>query len=88
MYAAIMAKKPKRPRDPNELAKFIVDVVAGEAELPEKQPDTSGKNAHAVALGREGGKMGGKVEAAKMTAAERKAFAQKMAAARWKNRDE
>jgi hypothetical protein len=46
--------KRKRSRDLNQLAKFIVDVSTGEAELPECQPD--GKNPAAVELGKLGGK--------------------------------
>ncbi len=35
-----MAKAPKRPRDPAQLAKFIVDVATGEVEdrKPEALP--------------------------------------------------
>ena len=36
-----MENKPKRPRDANQLAKFIVDMAAGEE--PEHEPDTSGQ---------------------------------------------
>jgi hypothetical protein len=57
--------KRKRPRDINLLAKFIVDVSTGEAELPECQPDD--KNPAAVELGRLGGQKGGKARAAKLT---------------------
>jgi hypothetical protein len=28
-----MAKHPKRPRDPNQLAKLIVDIATGEASI-------------------------------------------------------
>jgi hypothetical protein len=45
-----MSKKPKRLRDPNQLAKFIVDVATGQTDLPEKCPD--GKNPAAVTLGK------------------------------------
>lgn len=76
-----MAKKPKRPRDANQLAKFIVDVATGEAELPEKQ-DTN-KNPAAVALGRLGGLKGGKARAAKLSKAKRAAIAKKAARSRW-----
>jgi hypothetical protein len=64
-----MRKKPKRPRDPNQLAKFIVDVATGEADLPENQPD--GKNPAAVALGKLGGMKGGKARASKLSKARR-----------------
>lgn len=81
-----MAKKPKRPRDANQLAKFIVDVATGDAELPEAKQDAT-KNAAAVELGRLGGKKGGKARARKLTAEQRKAIAEKAAAARWGNGD-
>lgn len=45
--------KPKRPRDPNQLAKLIVDLATGGAV--EKDP-YEGKNRAAVDLGRQGGK--------------------------------
>ena len=53
--------KRKRPRDINQLAKFIVDVSTGDAELPEWQPD--GKNPAAIELGKLGGQKGGKARA-------------------------
>lgn len=70
----------KRPTDPNELAKQLVDEATGEA--PPFDPD-EGKNPAAVALGRRGGLKGGKARAAKMTPEERSAAARKAAAARW-----
>jgi hypothetical protein len=73
----------KRPRDPNELARQIVDEATGEAEPYD--PD-EGKNPAAVALGRKGGLKGGKARAAKMTPEERRAAAKKAAAARWGKR--
>jgi hypothetical protein len=73
--------KRKRPRDLNQLAKFIVDVSTGDAELPECQPD--GKNPAAVELGKLGGKKGGKARAKKLTPEQRKAIAQKAARTRW-----
>lgn len=72
--------QPKRPRDANQLAKFIVNLATGDAE--EKSPD-EGKNPAAVALGRLGGLKGGKASAASMTPEERKERARKAAAKRW-----
>lgn len=69
---------PKRPRDPNQFAKLIVDIATGQA-----QEETSNKNPAAVALGRLGGKKGGKARASKLTAAQRKEIAQKAAQKRW-----
>ena len=70
----------KRPRDPNQLGKLIVDLATGEAEEPD--PD-AGKNPAAVELGRKGGLKGGKARAAKMTPEERSESARRAAAARW-----
>ena len=71
---------PKRPRDPNQRAKLIVDIATGEAE-PEK-PDT--RDPAAVALGRKGGLKGGKARAAKLSPEKRSEIAKKAAEARWK----
>jgi hypothetical protein len=76
------SRKPKRPRDPNQLAKLVVDLATGEAEEP--NPD-EGKNPHAVALGRAGGLKGGKARAAKLSAKRRREIARKAAVARWSN---
>jgi hypothetical protein len=71
----------KRPRDPNQLAKLIVDIATGDVEEPD--PD-EGKNPAAVELGRKGGLKGGKARAEKMTPEERSEAARKAAAARWR----
>jgi hypothetical protein len=70
----------KRPRDPSQLGKMIVDLATGEAD---DTPEDAGKDPAAVALGRKGGLKGGKARAAKMTAKERSESARKAAAARW-----
>jgi hypothetical protein len=75
-----MAKKPKRPRDANQLAKFIMDLATG--EISEKTDD--GKNPAAVALGRMGGLKGGKARAESLTKKQRAEIAKKAAQARWK----
>ena len=49
--------KPKRPRDPNQLAKMITDLAT--RTTTEVEPD-AGKDAKAVARGRRGGLKGGK----------------------------
>lgn len=74
----------KRPRDPNQLGKLIVDLATGEAEEP--NPD-EGKDPAAVSLGRKGGLKGGKARAQKMTAEQRSESARKAAHARWKGRN-
>jgi hypothetical protein len=76
-------RSSKKPRDVNQLAKAVVDEATGEAPL-EKPED--GKNPAAVALGRLGGKKGGRARAAKLSAEQRSRIAKKAAAARWKRR--
>lgn len=74
-----MQKKPKRPRDPNQLGKLIVDISVGEADDSKNLPDDSKKDPAAVALG----KKGGEARAAKLTAKQRKLIARKAAQSRW-----
>ena len=75
----------KRPRDINQLAKFIVDLSIGEAEEP--QTEKPEKNAAAVELGRLGGLKGGKARAASLTPERRKEIAKKAAESRWKDKN-
>jgi len=70
----------KRPRDPNELAKQLVDEATG--KQPKYDPDAA-KDPAAVALGRKGGLKGGKARAEKMSPEQRSEAARKAAAARW-----
>ncbi|MBI2164788.1 MAG: hypothetical protein HYU29_00055 [Chloroflexi bacterium] len=51
--------------------------------IEEQLIDTDGKNPNAVALGRLGGKKGGKARAAKLTPEQRRDIAQKAARTRW-----
>lgn len=76
-----MSKKPKRPRDPNELAKLIVDIATGEVE--EQPIIDEGKDPAAVSLGRKGGLKGGKARAEKLTPEQRQEIARKAAQKRW-----
>ena len=73
-------RSSKRPRDPNQLAKLIVDIATGEVE---DTPEDSGKDPAAVALGRKGGLKGGKARAESMTAEQRSESARRAAKARW-----
>lgn len=75
--------KPKRPRDFSQLAKLVVDLSTGNATEPE--PDT-GKNPHAVALGRLGGLKGGQARAKALSKKRRVEIAKKAIAARWKKK--
>ncbi len=74
-------RSSKKPTDVNALAASIVAEATGE-------PVDDGKNPAAVALGRLGGKKGGKARAAKLTPERRREIAQKAAAARWGKPDD
>jgi len=74
----------KRPRDPNLLAKMVVDIATGEVQ---DTPTDTGKDPAAVALGRRGGLKGGKARAMKMTAKQRSEAAKRAAEARWKPKE-
>ncbi len=82
-----MIGKGKRPRDPNQLAKWIVDRSTNEVEGPVTAPTPpSDLSAYMAAIGRKGGQIGGKRRLKTMTAAERHKIAAKAAKARWKKR--
>lgn len=66
---------PKRPRDPNQLAKLIVDISTGELPKPE---DPNGPK-----RGRAGGMVGGVARAKSLTESKRKKIATLAAKARW-----
>ncbi len=74
-----MTKTPKRPRDPNQLAKLITDLATG--ERIEAVPTTSSMGE----LGREGGLKGGRARADALTPERRGEIAAKAAAKRWGN---
>lgn len=78
----MLKRSSSRPRDPNQLAKLMVDIATGESNDTILTPD--GKNAAAVALGRRGGLKGGQARAEKLTAEERRNIARLAAVARWK----
>lgn len=79
------SSKKRRPVDPNQLAKAIVEESTGEAE--KTKPPEDGKNPAAVALGRLGGKKGGPARAKKLSKKRRMAIAKKAARMRWSRRD-
>jgi hypothetical protein len=81
--------KGKRPRDPNQLAKWIVDQSTNEtpeefivSEKPVAPP--ADLSAYMAAIGRKGGQIGGKRRLKTMTKAARSRVAAKAAKARWK----
>jgi len=71
----------KRPRDPNQLAKLIVDIATGEAE------DAASESKRHPSKRRAGGLKGGKARAKNLTPQEREDVARLAARARWKKTD-
>jgi hypothetical protein len=72
-------KGEKRHADVNRNAVLIARIATGEAADDAPTPESEGKNAAAVALGR----MGGKARAEGLSARKRKEIAKKAAKARW-----
>jgi hypothetical protein len=81
--------KGKRPRDPNQLAKWIVDQSTSEIPEPPQGPPAPPTalppdlSAYMAAIGRKGGQIGGKRRLKTMTKKERSSIAAKAAKARW-----
>jgi hypothetical protein len=73
-----MVKRPKRPRDPNQLGKLIVDLSVGEAREAEPVPDSP-----AAQFARQGGLKGGRARAATLTGERRREIARLAAKTRW-----
>jgi hypothetical protein len=72
-----MPKHPKRPRDPAQLAKLIVDIATGERE------NAPVSHATASDFARRGGQKGGKARAKKLSALQRSEIARDAANKRW-----
>jgi hypothetical protein len=72
-------KHPKRPRDLNQWAKRMTDIVSGQVEDREPTPEEQGKDPAASAMG----KKGGKARAEGMSAKRRKEIARHAAKKRW-----
>lgn len=73
-----MAKKPKRPRDPVQLAKLIGDIATGQVE------DVTQRHPGQELGGKRGGKRGGKARAKMLTPEQRSEIARAAASARWR----
>ncbi|MEA2889171.1 MAG: hypothetical protein QOD11_3531 [Bradyrhizobium sp.] len=70
---------PKRPRDPNQLAKSIIDIATGQKPDRDPTPEEQGKDPAAVSMG----KRGGTARADKLSPSHRSKIAAKAAKARW-----
>ena len=79
----MIGKNPKRPRDINKFAKFMVDLATGAADDQGPTPKEHSKDPAAVSLGRRGGLKGGKARAEKLGKERRSEIARKAAKARW-----
>ncbi len=75
----IEPKRPKRPRDTNQLGKLMVDILTGQVKDRELTPEERGVDPAASAMG----KKGGPARAASMTAERRAEIAKKAADKRW-----
>jgi hypothetical protein len=82
--------KGKRPRDPNQLAKWIVEQSTSDTPEPEEAPAEASApvnlSEYMAAIGRKGGLIGGKRRMKTMTKEQRSKIAVKAARARWKKR--
>jgi hypothetical protein len=75
-HTPAMTKRPRRPRDVNQLAKLILDIATGEADNVKPVAPKEGQ--------RKGGLKGGKARARKLSAKRRQEIARKAVKARWK----
>jgi hypothetical protein len=80
-----MPRRSSKPaEDANQAAFRVVRELTGDDEAPRApKPKKKRKNPAAVALGRLGGKKGGKARAAKLTKERRVEIAREAAAKRW-----
>jgi len=86
-----MIDKGKRPRDPNQLAKWVVDRSTGQIPEEPQKPEPpavprESLSAYMASIGRKGGQIGGKRRLKTMTKAQRQRVAAKAARTRWKQR--
>lgn len=71
---------PKRPRDPNQIAKLVVDIATGEVDDPESEAKRNPSRRQI------GGRVGGPARAKTLTTEQRRQIAVKAARARWTKR--
>jgi hypothetical protein len=83
--------KGNRPRDPNQLAKWIVDQSTSETPAEVPAPEAAATppvnlSEYMAAIGRKGGQIGGKRRLKTMTKEQRRKVAAKAARARWRDK--
>lgn len=74
-----MASNPKRPRDPSQLAKLVIDIATAEDQPPHAAPPPK--------RGAKAGSIGGPARARALTPEQRSQIASVAAQARWKKGD-
>src|ERR1043165_6303217 len=77
--SGVLPEHRKRPRDPNQLAKSIIDIATGATEDRPPTPEEQGKDPNAASLGRKGGK----ARAESLSAKKRSEIAKQAARKRW-----
>jgi hypothetical protein len=77
----VARKGQSRPRDPNQLAKLIMEIATG--QVGDDLVLDDGRDLGAVLMGRKGGLKGGRARAEKLSPERRREIAQAAAAARW-----
>jgi hypothetical protein len=83
-----MRTRSSKEHDFTMTARKVVEQAIGEHldGTPLKDPNT-GKNPHAVALGKLGGQKGGRARAEKLSPTKRRSIAKKAALTRWRASD-
>jgi hypothetical protein len=76
-------RRLKRPRDPIQLGKLIVDIATGQIENRIEDNIEDNKDPVASELGRLGGLKGGAARAAALTPKKRREIEKRAARARW-----
>lgn len=74
-------KHPKRPRDPNQLGRLIVDLATGDKSEDKPEPPTPAQE-----FAQSGGRAGGAARAKVLSPERRAEIARKAAAKRWGQR--
>lgn len=81
------SSKPPRGEDANQAAFRVIQEATADDESPEPAPAPPEKNPAAVALGKLGGKKGGKARAEALSPEQRKEIASRAARARWEKKE-
>ncbi len=77
---------PKRPRDPAQLAKLVVDLAVEAADKAVTASGSITRNSRQAVRGQAGGLKGGPARSEALTEEQRREIAKKAADERWKKR--